>query len=121
MKQSDCMKKISVVVPVYNVEAFLERCVHSLCRQTYTNLEIILVDDGSPDHSGDLCDTLAARDNRIVVIHKQNGGLSDARNTGIAHATGDYIAFVDSDDWYDPTMLEVLLTLCEQHGAQIAE
>ena len=115
------MKKISVIVPVYKVEAYLERCVQSLCRQTYPNLQIILVDDGSPDNSGALCDALAACDNRIQVIHKQNGGLSDARNVGIAHADGDYIAFIDSDDWIDPTMLETLLSLCEQHDAQIAE
>lgn len=121
MRESDDPIKISVVVPVYKVEAYLERCVRSLCRQTHKNLEIILVDDGSPDRSGVLCDELAARDDRIVVMHKENGGLSDARNAGIARATGDYIAFIDSDDWYDPTMLEILLTLCRQHGAEIGE
>ena len=115
------MKKISVIVPVYKVEAYLERCVHSLCRQTYTNLEIILVDDGSPDRSGQMCDMLALQDNRIRVIHKKNGGLSDARNAGIEQATGDYIAFVDSDDWYDPGMLRILYTLCEENDAEIAE
>ncbi len=121
MRESDNTIKISVVVPVYKVEMYLERCVRSLCRQTYKNLEIILVDDGSPDRSGELCDELAAQDDRIVVIHKENGGLSDARNAGIDRATGDYIAFIDSDDWYDPAMLEILLKLCLQHGAEIGE
>lgn len=115
------MKKISVIVPVYKVEAYLERCVRSLCRQTHSNLEIILVDDGSPDNSGQMCDLMAMQDQRIRVIHKKNGGLSDARNAGMDVATGDYIAFLDSDDWYDPTMLEVLYGLCENNHAQIAE
>jgi len=115
------MSKISVVVPVYKVEDYLERCVRSLCRQSHTDLEIILVDDGSPDNSGKLCDALALQDPRIRVIHKENGGLSDARNAGMDVATGEYIAFVDSDDWYDPTMLETLYNLCQTHGAQIAE
>lgn len=115
------MKKISVIVPVYKVEAYLERCVRSLCRQTYTNLEIILVDDGSPDRSGELCDQMALEDPRISVVHKRNGGLSDARNAGIERATGDYIAFLDSDDWYDPSMLKILYELCEKNEAGIAE
>ena len=115
------MSKISVIVPVYKVEEYLERCVRSLCRQSYTDLEIILVDDGSPDNSGKLCDDLALQDSRIRVIHKENGGLSDARNVGMDAATGDYIAFVDSDDWYDLTMLETLYKLCVEHNAQIAE
>lgn len=115
------MKKISVIVPVYKVEAYLERCVRSICRQSYTNLEIILVDDGSPDNSGKMCDELAQQDERIHVIHKKNGGLSDARNAGIERAAGEYIAFIDSDDWFDPTMLEVLYTLCEKNNAGIAE
>ena len=115
------MKKISVIVPIYKVEAYLERCVRSLCHQTYKNLEIILVDDGGPDNSGQMCDAMALQDSRIRVIHKKNGGLSDARNAGIEQATGDYIAFVDSDDWYDPTMLEVLYQLCQRNDAQIAE
>lgn len=115
------MKKISVVVPVYKVEEYLERCVRSLICQTYTNLEIILVDDGSPDRSGQMCDAFAQQDPRIRVIHKKNGGLSDARNAGIEAATGAYIAFVDSDDWYDPTMLQTLYRLCEEYGAGIAE
>lgn len=115
------MKKISVVVPVYKVEKYLERCVRSICRQTFENLEILLVDDGSPDNSGLMCDRFAEFDRRIRVIHKKNGGLSDARNAGIEQASGDYIAFVDSDDWLDPTMLSVLYTICERHDAGIAE
>ena len=115
------MKKISVIVPIYNVEKYLERCVRSLCRQTHTNLEILLVDDGSPDRSGAMCDEFAELDSRIRVIHKKNGGLSDARNAGIEQATGDYIAFLDSDDWVDPTWLETLYTLCETYHAEIGE
>jgi len=115
------MKKISVIIPVYKVENYLERCVNSLFRQTHTNLEIILVDDGSPDRSGQICDELALLDPRIRVIHKINGGLSDARNAGIEVATGDYLAFLDSDDWYDPSMLELLYRLCETNTAEIAE
>lgn len=94
-------KKISVVVPVYNVELYLEKCVNSIINQKYRNLEIILVDDGSPDNSGKICDSFLEKDNRIKVIHKSNGGLSDARNAGIDIATGDFITFVDSDDWIE--------------------
>lgn len=115
------LKKVSIIVPVYNVEMYLERCVNSLCDQTYNNIEIILVDDGSTDHSGHLCDSLAYRDDRIRVIHKMNGGLSDARNAGIEKAVGGYIAFIDSDDWYDPNMIEILFNLCLSHNAEIAE
>ena len=86
---------ISVIVPVYKVEKYLDRCVQSIVNQTYKNLEVILVDDGSPDRCGEMCDAWAKRDNRIRVIHKQNGGLSDARNCGIESAMGAYISFVD--------------------------
>ncbi len=95
------MKKISVIVPVYNVEKYLSECVDSLINQTYNNLEIILVDDGSKDNSGKLCDVFAKKDNRIKVIHKQNEGLGMARNTGLDNATGDYVLFVDSDDYLE--------------------
>lgn len=91
--------KISIIVPVYNVEKYLEKCVDSLVNQSYSNLEIILVDDGATDSSGNMCDELAIKDDRIKVIHKVNGGLSDARNAGLEVATGDYIAFLDSDDY----------------------
>lgn len=90
---------VSIIVPVYKVEEYLPRCVDSLLKQTYKNIEIILVDDGSPDGCGKLCDDYAARDSRVKVIHKKNGGLSDARNVAIPKACGEYIVFVDSDDW----------------------
>lgn len=99
---------ISVIVPVYNVEQYLDRCISSIVNQTYTNLEIILVDDGSPDNCPTMCDNWAEKDCRIKVIHKQNGGLSDARNAGLAVASGEYIAFVDSDDWIDTQMYQLL-------------
>lgn len=92
--------KLSIIIPVYNVEPYLHACVESVLAQTYQDLQIILVDDGSTDGSGELCDKLAQHDNRIQVIHKPNGGLSDARNAGLKVATGDYVAFLDSDDVY---------------------
>ena len=99
---------ISVIVPVYSVEPFLDRCVSSIVNQTYKNLEIILVDDGSPDHCPAMCDRWAEKDHRIKVIHKINGGLSDARNAGMAVATGELMGFVDSDDWISPDMYQLL-------------
>ena len=102
-------EKISVIVPVYNVEQYLERCVDSIINQTYTNLEIILVNDGSTDNSGKLCDELAKKDKRIRVIHKENGGLSDARNRGVDEAESDLVGFIDSDDYIDRDMYEILL------------
>lgn len=93
--------KFSVVIPVYKVEAYLDQCVESVLTQTYPHLEVILVDDGSPDRCGSMCDEWAAKDDRIRVIHQQNGGLSAARNTGIRHVTGDYVIFLDSDDWWE--------------------
>lgn len=109
--------KISVVVPMYNVEDYLESCVSSLTNQTYKNLEIILVDDGSPDNSGKIADELARKDSRIKVIHKQNGGLSDARNAGMAVATGDYMMFADSDDLLTETACEKLVSELEKEEA----
>lgn len=99
---------ISIIVPVYNVEKYLDRCVESIVNQTYNNLEIILIDDGSPDNCPVMCDNWAKKDSRIKVIHKENGGLSDARNVGLDVATGKYIAFVDSDDWIDAQMYQAL-------------
>lgn len=99
---------ISVIVPIYKVEAYLRRCVDSICNQTYQNLEIILVDDGSPDGCGRICDEYALKDSRIRVVHKENGGLSDARNAGLDIAHGEYISFVDSDDYIDENMIEKL-------------
>ena len=93
--------QISVIVPVYKVERYLRRCVQSILNQTHSNLEVILVDDGSPDGSGALCDEFAKQDSRVQVIHKDNGGLSDARNAGLSIARGEYVTFVDSDDWID--------------------
>ena len=105
---------ISVVVPVYKTEAYLRQCVDSLLMQTYPNLEIILVDDGSPDGSGAVCDQYARRDARICVIHQKNGGVSAARNAGVQVATGQYIAFVDSDDWVDPDYVKTLFQAAER-------
>lgn len=99
---------ISVIVPVYNIQDYLERCVRSICNQTYKNLEIILVDDGSTDGSKDICDRLAKEDDRIRVFHKENGGSSSARNLGIRESTGDYLGFIDSDDYIEPDMYERL-------------
>lgn len=100
---------LSVIVPVYKVERYLAKCVQSIVQQTYQNLEIILVDDGSPDGCPALCDAWALKDSRIKVIHKENGGLSDARNAGLDIATGEYIGFVDSDDWLEPHFYEYLM------------
>lgn len=112
--------KISVIVPVYKVEAYLRKCLDSIAGQTYRNLEIILVDDGSPDNCGAICDEYAARDGRFVVIHKENGGVSTARNAGLAAATGDWIGWVDSDDWIEADMFEYLLTNALEYDADIA-
>ena len=102
---------ISVIVPVYNVEEYLPRCVDSILAQTYANLEIILVDDGTKDASDRICDEYARKDSRVRVIHKENGGLSSARNAGLEAASGEYLAFVDSDDWIEPETYETLLGL----------
>lgn len=115
------MEQISIVVPIYKVEAFLDRCVASLVNQTYQNLEIILVDDGSPDRCGQICDEWAKKDARIRVIHKENGGLSDARNAGIGIATGKYIAFIDSDDWVSKLYIEKLYQIMQLENGDIAE
>ncbi|MFD1031917.1 glycosyltransferase family 2 protein [Metaplanococcus flavidus] len=112
--------KISVILPIYNVEEYLPKCINSVRNQTYENLEIILVNDGSTDRCGLICELHAALDTRIKVIHKDNGGLSDARNAGMEAATGDFVAFVDSDDWIDEDMYEVLYRLSSQYDADIA-
>lgn len=111
---------ISVIVPIYKVEAYLDRCVQSIVNQTYQNLEIILVDDGSPDKCPEICDEWAIRDARIRTVHKKNGGLSDARNTGIDLAKGEWIAFVDSDDYIMPDMYKRLLSEVIENQADIA-
>lgn len=106
MKQQDI--KVSIIVPIYNVEKYIDRCVESLVRQTYRNIEILLIDDGSKDLSGQKADEWCNKDERIIVIHKKNGGLSAARNTGIEKSTGSHIVFVDSDDWIHEKMIERL-------------
>ena len=111
---------ITVIVPVYRVQQYLERCVKSICEQTYQNLEIILVDDGSPDQCGEMCDELAKKDCRIRVIHKKNGGLSDARNAGLDVMMGEYVGFVDSDDWVCPQMYETLYKRMIEQQAEIS-
>ena len=111
---------ISVIVPVYNVEDYLAACVTSITTQSYSNLEILLIDDGSTDRSGDMCDSLALSDSRIQVLHKTNGGLSDARNHGIDIATGSFIVFVDSDDTISPDAISTLYSLAAEHNADIA-
>lgn len=110
---------ISVIVPVYKVEEYLDRCVESLVSQTYNNIEIILVDDGSPDSCSKFCDRWIEKDRRIIVIHKTNGGLSDARNAGVLAADGEYIAFVDSDDWIDTETYLLVMRKMKETGAQI--
>lgn len=111
---------ISVIVPVYNVEKYLERCIDSILKQTYSDLEILLIDDGSSDNSGKICDEYAKKDNRIKVIHKKNGGISDVRNVGIENAKGDYIGFVDSDDYIADDMFETLYKLSNENNADIS-
>lgn len=113
-------EKISVIIPIYNVEDYLEQCVESILNQTYTNLEIILVNDGSTDSSGEICDRYKNIDKRIKVIHKVNGGLSDARNCGLENSTGEYIAFFDSDDWADEKFYDTLYTNIKKYNGDIA-
>lgn len=112
---------ISVIVPIYCVEKYINQCIDSILNQSYPYLEIILVDDGSPDNCGLICDEYAKKDGRIKVIHKKNGGLSDARNAGIKISSGKYIAFVDSDDCIDQRMYEKLQNTLQECGADIAE
>lgn len=112
-------KKISVIVPVYNVEKYLNRCVDSILAQRVKNLEIILVDDGSTDGSGAICDSYAAKDDRVRVCHKENGGLTSAWKRGVELATGEYVGFVDSDDWIDPDMYERLLESALREEADV--
>ena len=110
---------ISVIIPIYNVEKYLDKCISSVVGQTYSNLEIILIDDGSPDACPQMCDNYAKNDARIKVIHKNNEGLAAARNAGLNVATGDYIAFVDSDDWIEPILYEEMLKLANKGKAEI--
>ena len=111
---------IPIVVPVYNVENYLEECVVSLAEQTYENIEIILVDDGTPDRSGELCDVYAASNPRITAYHKENGGLSDARNFGLRHSQGEWVAFIDSDDYISPAFIETLYNAAARFDCPLA-
>ena len=113
--------KISVIIPVYNAERYLPRCLDSIIGQTYRDLEILLVDDGSPDHCGTICDQYAARDLRFRVVHTENRGAFAARNTALDMASGQYIGFVDADDWLEPELYETLLDLAEANHADIAQ
>ena len=110
---------LSIIVPIYNVEQYIDKCIQSILNQTYQNLEIILVDDGATDRSGSIADSYAAKDKRIKVFHKENGGISDARNYGLDHVTGDYILFVDSDDFIENTMCERLFTIANSTHADM--
>lgn len=112
-------KKVSVIVPIYNVEKYIGKCVDSIRNQDYHNIEIILVDDGSPDGSPQIIDELALKDGRIKVIHKKNGGVSSARNQGIVAATGEYVMFVDGDDWVDHDYVSYFVNLIEKYGCSI--
>lgn len=114
------MDLISVIVPVYNVEAYIDKCISSIVNQTYRNLEIILVDDGSPDNCPAMCDAWKEKDSRIVVLHKENGGLSDARNAGMGAAHGEFISFIDGDDWIEPRFFEILQHELEAQNADVA-
>lgn len=114
------MKKISIIVPIYNVEKYLRRCIDSLVNQTHENIEIILIDDESPDNCGEICDKYANLNSKIRVIHKENGGLSDARNTGLMQATGDYILFVDSDDYIIATACEEFVKIISNNDIDVA-
>lgn len=115
------MELVSIIVPIYNVEPFLERCVQSILSQTYSEIEVILVDDGSPDRCPEICDEYQKKDPRVKVIHKPNGGLSDARNAGLQIAKGEMIAFVDSDDWISPYYVEIMRRTMLEENSDIVE
>lgn len=112
--------KVSIIIPVYNVEKYLKKCIESIIKQTYENIEIILVNDGSNDCSGEICNEFTLIDSRIKVLHKKNGGVSSARNAGLEIATGDYIGFIDSDDWIEEDMYEILIGLIKKYNSEIA-
>ena len=113
------MDKISVILPVYKVEKYIDQCMETVLNQTYRNLEIILVDDGSPDNCGSICDSYAEKDDRIVVIHKENGGAPAARNDALKIATGDWIAYVDPDDWIEKNAFEEALAAGQRDNSDI--
>lgn len=113
------MPKLSIIVPVYKVEQYIHKCIDSILNQTFTDFELILVDDGSPDNCGKICDDYAQKDERVRVVHKENGGLSDARNAGIEVAMGEAIGFIDSDDWIEKCMYEEMLNYMEENNLDI--
>src|SRR5699024_3815218 len=112
-------EKVTVIVPVYNVEDYLEKCIDSLLNQTYKNLEIILVNDGSTDDSANICDRYSHQDERVKVFHRNNGGLSDARNAGLKNVTGDYITFIDSDDYAETILIEEALKAIKKYNSEV--
>lgn len=114
------MEKISIIIPVFKVEEYLDKCIESIIAQTYKNIEVILVDDGSPDTCPQMCDAWAKKDSRIRVVHKKNGGLADARNAGMQQMSGQYFMFADSDDWMEPDMISFLYTLITEYDADMA-
>ena len=114
-------EKISVIVPVYNTEEYLHRCIDSILGQTYPNLEILLINDGSTDNSGKICEDYARKDTRIKVIHQENKGQSAARNVGLNAATGEYVNFIDSDDWIDPPMYETMMGVMLANNQEVVE
>lgn len=114
------MVKVSIIVPIYNIESYVEKCINSLLNQTYKDIEIILVDDGSTDGSSDICDEYSNKYEKVIVIHQENRGLSMARNSAIKRATGEYITFVDGDDWVEEKTVETLVWLMEQDDIDIA-
>ncbi len=113
------MSELAIIVPVYNVEQYLDRCISSLLQQTFINISIVLVDDGSTDNSGEICDRWAKEDNRVTVIHKKNGGLMSAWKCGVQNSEGDYVGFVDSDDWVSADMYEKLMSVAESEKADL--
>ena len=114
-----CKPKISVLIPVYNSEKYIKRCIKSVLSQTFLDFELLLIDDGSSDSSGDICDTFAEQDERIKVYHKQNEGISATREFCITHAQGDYIQFIDSDDWVEPDMLHEMYNKAKECDSDI--
>lgn len=113
------MKKLSIIVPVYNVEKYIDRCLKSICQQTYRNVEILCIDDGSDDKSGIICDQYAKQDVRIRVLHQKNQGVAAARNVGLRNSTGKYVGFVDPDDWIEPQMFQMIIERMEEYDADI--
>lgn len=114
------MAKISIIIPVYNVERYLEKCIDSILQQTFKDIEVVLVNDGSQDQCGEICDRYKQKDNRIKVVHKENGGVASARNAGLKIATGEWIGWVDADDWIEPDMFNYLIENAIVYGADIA-